>query len=459
MFIKCQHCNATYKIDVNKIPSEKSYVKCSNCSKPIPLAPNPVDNNTTEPKGHVVECDNCSSRYMIPIESIANKALKVRCGKCSNLFTVPALNEGRTESQNIDEPDFKSNLLRESANIDQEQSLNADLDGLSRTDQDNLNADDLFGEDDLGSSENDTGFSSVENINAEDDLDLDISGFSSKPPDDATAEYLKSVSYEDESDDDIELDSDLSMGSVASDQKYNFFLKPKEGKQTSKSIEEDLAEHWPEIQDETEDIETEIDLDMPDSTSKTKLPKKSKSGKKPAQGKKIAAIIFIILLAAVAGILGWMLLEKKGGPNVLLQPFDVQSEKSKILIQEPLNGRYVVNKTMKKKIFVLQGSIKNFYSSDIKVSGVKVKGTLYNNENVIIAESTVFAGNFLNDNQLETYSQAKMNAFYDFQLGENNINLDLGVNQVIPFQVVFLEIPGKFHKLEAKIENFSTNTK
>jgi predicted Zn finger-like uncharacterized protein len=458
MFIKCQHCKATYKIDINKIPSEKSYVKCSNCSKPIPLDPNPVDHNTTDPEGHLVECDSCSSRYMIPIETIANKSLKVRCGKCSNLFTVPALNEVSTESNLKGASDFKSNLLRESANLDQEQSLNSDLDGLSQTDPEGPDSDDLFGEDDLVRSGNDTGFSSVKDIDADDDLDLNISGFSSKPPDDATAEYLKSVSYEDESDDDVELDSDLNMDSVASDQKYKFFLKPKGDKQDSKSIEEDLAEHWPEIQDETEDIETEIDLDMPDSAFEVEKPKKSKSENKSTQGKKIAAIIFIILLTAVAGILGWMLLEKKGGPDVVLQPFDVQSEKPKILIQEPLNGRYVVNKTMKKKIFVLQGAIKNFYPSDIKVSSVKVKGTLYNNEDVIIAESTVFAGNFLNNKQLETYSQAKMNAFYDFQFGENNVNLDLGVNQMIPFQVVFLQISGKFHKLEAKIESFSKNT-
>jgi hypothetical protein len=95
----------------------------------------------------------------------------------------------------------------------------------------------------------------LEAVDTDEDIDLDISGFSSKPPDDATAEYLKSVSYEDESEDDSDLDSDLNMGSVASDQKYKFFLKTKGEKKDSKSIEEDLAEHWPEIQDETDEKE------------------------------------------------------------------------------------------------------------------------------------------------------------------------------------------------------------
>ena len=445
MFIKCQHCNATYKIDVNKIPAEKSYVKCSNCSKPIPLDPNVEASKTVEPKGHVVECGNCSSRYLIPVETIAHKSLKVRCGKCSNLFTVPALDRVMSEDKSINDPGREPAASTKTASVDQDLSIDSDFNDLDPAEQ--------------GTSDKDSAFPSIEDIDEEDDLDLDISGFSSKPPVDATAEYLKSVSYEDESDDDSELDSDLEMGSVASDQKYKFFIKPNEDKQDSKTIEEDLAEHWPEIQDETDDIETEINLDMPDSSHETAQPKKQKPEKKSVKGKKIAAIVFIILLIAVAGFLTWMLLEKKEGPNVLLQPFDIQSEQVKIIIQEPLNGRYIVNRTMNKKIFVLQGSIKNFYPSGIKISSVKVKGTLYNNQDIVIAESTVFAGNFLNEKQLKTYNEAKMNSFYGFQFGQNNVNLDLGVNQVIPFQVVFLQIPGKFHKLEAKIENFSKNTK
>ena len=123
MFIKCQHCKATYKIDVNKIPSEKSYVKCSNCSKPIPLNPNVEENETVEPKGHVVECDNCSSRYLIPLETIAHKALKVRCGKCSNLFTVPALDQGMPEDKTIDGSDLESDSSAKTTSIDQDLSF------------------------------------------------------------------------------------------------------------------------------------------------------------------------------------------------------------------------------------------------------------------------------------------------------------------------------------------------
>ena len=466
MFIQCIHCQATFKIDEQKIPDNNSFVKCSNCFKPILLPGKREIASAPSPKGRLVECDNCKSRYMIPPEKLTGDTQKVRCGKCSHVFKVISTKPSQKRDAEIanGQPDQKieadEKYGRQESRI-RDQSSNANdigLDSISIPDENKLNIDSLF--EDFEPEKANLSISD----SLEDDLGVDKNEFSSKSPSNPTEEYLKSVDLK--GDFDLNKLEDDELETISEERKQKFFLKPsrkKENKEQLKGIEDELTEHWPEIQDETETDVSKAERENDDlsETNTLDLPSENLFGRKKVLSEKnrkkpiaIALFVFLLLLLTIGGA---VLLFKGRNPMATLRSLETSKYTKKVCILEPLKGKFVVNKASNKKIFVLQGKIKNHFPSDFKISSLKIKGTLYNNQNRVIAESVSFAGNNLSQSKLEAFDREKIRSFYNYQFGGNNRNLNLGFNQVIPFQVVFFDIAGKIAKLEAKIVHISQN--
>lgn len=419
------------------------------------------------PEGEIIECDNCQARYLIPTEELGDGPLKFKCGKCDHVFEwatsgaapeVPA-----DDSDDYRLSDLDDNPVTASDDLDSDlpgQASNAGdvgLGNVSIPDENKIAVDDLLG--DFDSDEADIDFPDA----LKDDFDLFEDDFSSKPSANATEEYLKSVDIGGYSE--IEGVENDKLRAVSEDQKHKFFLKPENKKKSptgqSKGIENELSDHRPEIQNETDEIDPEMEnVDLPEADS-SDMPAFNSANEKSKSSsinrkKVIAGALFVILFLILISVGGFLLLNNHNPVNVPL-PLETPGSGKNIRIMEPLNGKYIVNKASGKRIFILQGKLKNLLPSELKISGVKVKGILYDKDDRVIGESTVFAGNNLPRANLENYSQEKTESFFNNQFGENNKNLNLGFNQVIPFQVVFFEISGEIAKLEAQIVGFSKN--
>ena len=467
MFIQCQHCQAKYSIDEQKIPDDKSFVKCSNCSKPILLSKQPETGPHASPEKVLVECENCRSQYMILSEKFSKGSLRVRCGKCSHLFEVthsnsdserepPPESADKPSNREKEEDDFHTDSMAESPSTN---DIDIGLGSISIPEENKIEADSLF------------------DIFNDEDTDMEISGLSGgklpiekedvPPPSssDPTEEYLKSVDIEDDSE--FNESGDDVHRTVSDEQKQKFFLKPspkQEDTKQPKEIDDALSDLFPEIQDETE--ETALDSHGEGvgmlETKAAAPPSEDSGGTGEVSGKRrvakaIAATFFVLLLFFLV-VMGCISLFYRNGPMAVLETLQSSGYRKKAQIREPLKGKMIVHKASNRRIFVLQGSIENFVPPEPGAEAVKVRGTLYDSQSRIIAESFAFAGKTSPLSKLERLSREAIKSFYSNQLGASDGNLDLNSGQVvIPFQIVFFDVPGKIAKLEAKIVDYSKN--
>jgi len=455
MFVTCENCGTAYKIDQQKIPDTKSFVKCSSCDNPISLSPEKNPEQNIEKSKKIVECEQCNSLYAIPLTKFITDIIKVRCGKCNNQFHVNKDSNAQDENKNVSSDGDKLGLN----GIEIPDENKVEVQGLFDDLDDKPQVDELESEDSDEIEELDTPISSLTN---------------------PTEEYLDSInlSLSDENDE----EDDLGLGTVSPENKHKFFLKPNE-KSDEISISDEVSDginqqdnDWPEIQDETVgtlfdldgdetdsgngDTEEVVDLndikndyvalDIKDENKNSEDEKReTKSGSK----KTVIWIIFIIILLVFLLAGGFLIFNQKVTQLIPLKI--TQSGKiSKINIIEPLEGKYLKNKNYKNKIFILNGKLQNFYKVDEKITSVEVTGFLHNGKDKVVAKATVYAGNNLTDFQAKNWTKGKIKSFLTFQLGKDNDNLDLDFNQIIPFQIVFFNAPEGIEKLEARISSF-----
>lgn len=473
MIIQCQHCNANFKIDKDKIPSKKSYVRCAKCSQLISLG-GTKEKEPTPQKTVVANCNNCGVKYGIPTSKFKKDTIKVKCGKCGFYFNVsknsdsepekvPKKVEGTHNVSNLMEDEHPAfdipkriNVVKEEKPVFEEE---VDVNDIKVTKEE---VDDIFSDFSQDYDEDD-GISefgeddALSDLGLDDDIHLDENPISVE--EDSNKAYLESIQLTTED----ETDSELAGidGTIPADQKSKFFLRPGAVDELDIETEEN---GWPEIQDETIE-ETKGDSfqsDVLESSMElggnlTNSDEGSENSGSEKTSRLIPALVLFVALVTALGAFGWYFYQQK----MLLTPDQsgLQSEEyssqSKLQILEPLKGKYLKNRAINKKIFILQGKVKNFYDGADKINHVEVEGILYDDEDKILSESKAFAGNNLTESQLETLSEQEIKSLIASRSDSSAVALDLGFNQVVPFQIIFFNVPPKVGKLEARILRFS----
>ncbi len=450
MFIQCQNCQATYKIDEQKIPNKEAFVRCSRCSEPIPLNKETQSELSKQAPKKIVECENCKIRYSIPLDTIKGESTKVRCGKCGHHFTVTKKDSLSDNSLMLAERDITA------------PSDDIDLDNISIPQESEIEVDDLF-----------------ENMDELEDEREDIPDIeeNEQMQKSATDEYLESVDLSkneiDEETDEIDEDSDddLGIGTISEEQKYKIFLKPK-GKKGSDTTEDN---DWPEIQDETNSLDLNKDLDddesdfiglddleaMPDFEE---LPKARPKGKSTPKSKETTTkkstflwllwgLIIIALLAT-----GWFLTKERFFGDETSTPIESTDKTVSLKMLEPLNGRYVINRLNQEKIFILEGSIRSLNSNTEQINKIEVEGTLYHRADKNsqhkekISSSVSYAGAVLKTSELEQWSREKIESFHTGDSGQHKFHLSPDGTLTIQFQIIFFIGQESFNNMEARIK-------
>ena len=440
MLIQCKRCQSTYNIDERKIPDKKAFVRCSKCSEPIPLDRADQRELSKQQPKKIVKCESCGIGYSIPLEKLRSETVKVRCGKCGHLFSVSKSDSdakideemirGRSPKTRVDTDRGEKDRKPFSDNED------VDLDNISIPDEHEIKVDDLFND-----------------IDGLDDFDDERqSADGSDSSENLVDEYLESVSLQSSEGD----DDDLDIGEISKEQKYKIFLKPSDKKEGSEANETDNS--WPEIQDDADPLDLDNDglyrLDGEvDNPEKRAEKKKGAMGEK--SNNKILLWMIWVLVIVVFVIVGWLFFFNEK-PSSLFSGSQSEAftKSSKLSLLEPLKGRYLVNRSMGKRVFILEGKLRNQYAPTVRVSKIRIVGALYNRKNEKTSEVSNFAGKLLTDDQLKQWPKVRIETFYSTAGTGENRTAKFEAGEEIPFQVVFLDIPDDIRKLEAKIERF-----
>ncbi|MCP4296181.1 MAG: hypothetical protein GY786_11280, partial [Proteobacteria bacterium] len=393
MIIQCRQCNSNFKIDPQKLPSGKSFIRCSKCSASIPISPQEQDQVTNDSPKKLIQCEQCHVKYAVPLSHFKNDVIKMHCGKCGYVFRV-----------NKDQPDEEI-PSREKG----EAELEIGLEDINISEDQSVEMNNLF--DDI-SDENEVE-PSIPEINAEDAVNMETSDEDSKEqtssaegsfnPQTPTEEYLDAIKLStDENPDSI----DFGLGTISTNQKYNFFLEPNKKIPTntlSESQDFEDRQNWPEIQDEVpppelleepadslsetttgESPEDDYAVDFEGSGEQNFLKENKKVEIKKKIGKLYVLVIFLILLLGVGG---WFFIYMNNGVN-----FNNQAKSSiprdQLVIMEPLRGKFVKIDGRSKSLFVLEGNIQSGFLEEADIHSIKVEGLLYKNSSETISSNS-----------------------------------------------------------------------
>jgi predicted Zn finger-like uncharacterized protein len=116
MVIQCTSCHTKYRLNLERIPNRKTFVKCRNCGTPIYIdppadaaagsvleSPRPRDaavprpteetaRRDSEPRSpqSVIACPNCATRYRVPGETLSRPRVRLKCTRCGHEFAAGA---------------------------------------------------------------------------------------------------------------------------------------------------------------------------------------------------------------------------------------------------------------------------------------------------------------------------------------------------------------------------------
>ena len=417
MFIQCQSCQTTFKIDEDKIPQKDSAVRCTTCSELIPLSPEEQGELLKKSPKKIIVCDSCGTQYSVPLSSITQETTKAKCGKCGNLFSISESDDNDLSDESPSAKAYEEDLGTDDIGLD-----NIDIPEGSE-----IEVDDLFG--DVSAKEN-KGKNKGKN---------------------ADEEYLESIKLTNGEEDEV-LDDDLGINEISKDHKYKIFLKPKGKKKKGKKDES--ADSWPEAEDD-------LALDDSEKKAKKKKPKKKKDTK-PGKSKRSVFLwliwgLIVIVLAALAYVVIEM---QEDQPNIvpLTESFD---KKSKIAILEPLNGGYFNNKNFKSQIYVLGGQVYNLYGEDTTLSQIEIEGYLYEKGKKERISSVSIAGELLTESQLASLTKKEIESILTNQSKDSDSLKEFGSNEIIDFQVVFFSPPDSINleRMGADILRWNRKTK
>jgi hypothetical protein len=165
----------------------------------------------------------------------------------------------------------------------------------------------------------------------------------------------------------------------------------------------------------------------------------------PGKKKRISAPVLIVLIIALltGGAYSAYVALKSMNINIpfisdLVEPA-VQDEAGNLkIIAFDIADKFIDNSKVG-KLFIISGKVKNEYSG--ARSFIRVTGKLYAKERVLSKTATVCCGNVLSDQDLSNMDMNSINKRLLNPLGDNKSNVNVKPGKLLPFMIVFPNIP------------------
>ncbi len=152
--------------------------------------------------------------------------------------------------------------------------------------------------------------------------------------------------------------------------------------------------------------------------------------------------IFLILLLVLASIAGYLLWQ--GGTSGISQLVNQLMGKQEqnvpaAQIRLPLPNSFFIMNQEAGQLFVVQGEAVNGYAENR--SAIAVKGMLHDNQGNMLMQQTVFCGNLLDHEELQTATVAQLEEAMNNQFGNVLSNLNVDPGKSIPYMIIFRNLP------------------
>ena len=436
----------------------------------------------------IITCNECNTRFNIAESLLKQTGSKVRCSKCKNVFLAypSSLSEGldksgevETESQETDLSDI-DNLFKideglkvENEPEESELDLELDLEPEFNETPAETEAELELELDDKNSSEISAG-EEFEGIELAMDEAFEENTKVEEKPEEAGLELELDLEPEidktqAETEAELELELDDKTDSEISAKEEPEGIEPEEieiAKETETKIEEskqeDIDQDKTPGEDTAEKIEEEKEpsktfnmgvtpdeqeaekaIEPIDKPEKGALTEKSEPPKVVAN-KRISMPVLLLLLAAllIGGTYGAYVLLDSVGINIpfvsdLLKP-EVQDAGNLKIHTSDINNKFVENSKIG-KLLVITGKAKNGYS-DAR-SYISITGKLYTKGKILSKTKTVYCGTILSELELQNMDLDAINNRLSNRFGDNKSNIKVKANTIIPFMVVFADLP------------------
>jgi predicted Zn finger-like uncharacterized protein len=117
-----------------------------------------------------------------------------------------------------------------------------------------------------------------------------------------------------------------------------------------------------------------------------------------------------------------------------------------------IDSRFVDNATAG-RLFIITGKARNDY--DHPRSRIQIKGSLLAKGKRLVGSETVFCGNVLTDLDLNRLEMAEIQRRLDQQTGANDSNLEVPTGGLVPFMVVFSNLPPDLEEFTIEVVSSS----
>jgi predicted Zn finger-like uncharacterized protein len=118
------------------------------------------------------------------------------------------------------------------------------------------------------------------------------------------------------------------------------------------------------------------------------------------------------------------------------------------LLEGLISGEFVANKSAG-RLFVIKGKLRNDYPEARNF--IRVKGILYLKNGKVAQDRIVYCGNVLSHTDLQALDKETINKKLGNRFGDNKLNFRVPSGKVLPFMVVFSDIPHEVGEFSVEV--------
>jgi predicted Zn finger-like uncharacterized protein len=361
----------------------------------------------------IIVCPECSTKFNINAERLPAAGAKVRCARCKHVFhtekpmedevIAPAFVEAATE---VSETEESETSLQQSETVEPSEPT------LPTPEQPEEDAETTFSYD---------RFQELDSVEEQEE------------------------SFTFATDDDSE---DQLPDPTAGDE-FSFTGEP----------EEDVSPIEKSIETDPPVVEEPIDTKAT-SVEKPEQPQQQAPEKKGGTVSAIIKVLLVLILGilVIGGVLVYM-----NGPDqlnqtiqqLLGQQVERPVQTGRISLAN-LEGRFIQN-SQAGELFLIRGEATNDFSEPR--AGIQVKGVIFDPNGKPLLQKTVFCGNPISEEDLQTLSFLELEKMMGNQFGAELGNMKIEISQTIPFDIVFKDLPQNLSEFSVKVTSSKPVTK
>ena len=383
----------------------------------------------------ILTCENCNTRFNLDENLIKESGSKVRCSKCRHIFTVykPGTAEGLEPTLELEQiftdlPEQAETLMpapetgeatEEPAHVpEQAEEMVLDFEPAE-----------------------------LEEKSAEEEISLDELSIEEEPATEETAVSDQEVLLEDEP----PRDEGLALEESRPEQKTTPRETPEAEKKDDTLDEAGMTmkrpkEEWTDAisMESFEGVEQKDTEKVEEKPAPPIVAKKKPRARKPI-GMPVMIVLVLVLLAGGA-FAAYSLLKTFDVKIPFLESLTGVPDSASIdpgnlgiaLLEQQIRSEFFENKPAG-RLLVIKGDVRNDYPEARNF--ITVKGTLYSRDGKTIQEKTVYCGNTLSDTDLQTMDKTAIDRKSHNKFGDERANFRVPSGKVLPFVVVFSDLP------------------